>query len=64
MSGRSGTRRRLDAELEREIEEEVKDRTHATRRQKSLLDAMLEVTEATRAEILEAVSKEVVRKRA
>lgn len=64
MSGKSETRRRLSAEFDQEIEEDAQGRTHAITGQKSLLEAMLEVTEATRAEISEAVSKEVARKRA
>lgn len=64
MSGRGETRRTLSAELEQEIKEEVEYPADATRGQKDLLDAMLEVTEKTRAEISEAVSKEVARKRA
>lgn len=64
MSARGGSRRRLSVELEHEVEVEVQDRADVIRERKSVLDAMWKITEEMRAEILEAVSKEVARKRA
>lgn len=64
MSDKEGTRRRPGAESQQEIEKEVEDRAYTTRERDGLLDEMMKVTEAMRAEVLDAVSKEFARKRA
>lgn len=64
MSSKDRTRRRPGAESQQKIEKKVEDRAYTTRERDGFLDEVMKVTEATRAEIWDAVTKEFARKRA